>query len=100
MVCDRCDGLETSATYVGWIVHSDEWTMPYRAYVFRERAHADRWRALRGPDKAVVREVRGYVSFHWRSGVQATSDLEFHDTLCKVHIDSRHEPILGEVHLA
>lgn len=92
-VCDYCDGLKKlDAPFVGYVVWSDEFTAPSRAYVFSRPEFAERWHAMRGPENATVRRVASTHPFNWRSGVQATSDLEFADTLVEVYMDSRYEP--------
>jgi len=92
-VCDYCDGVRSlDAPFVGYVVWSDEFAAPTRAYVFSRPEFAERWHAMRGPENARVRKVASSHPFKWRSGVQATRDLEFADTLVEVHVDARFEP--------
>jgi hypothetical protein len=100
MACNYCDGLETlDAPFVGYVVWSDDFTCPARAYVFSRAEFAERWHSMRGPERAHVRKVASAYPFNWRSGVQATSDLEFADTLVEIHLDVRYEPGPHQAHL-
>lgn len=93
VACDYCDGVKTlNAPFTGYVVWSDEFTAPARAYVFSRPEFAERWLSMRGPENASVRQVASTHPFRWRSGVQSTSDLEFADTLVEIHLDSKYEP--------
>lgn len=92
-VCDYCDGLIPLDTpFVGYVVWSDSFTTPCRAYVFSRAEFAERWQTMRGPEDGCVRRVASTHPFNWRSGIHNTSDLEFADTLVEIHLDKRFEP--------
>jgi hypothetical protein len=99
-VCDYCErppALEH--LYRGWVVWRPDRTGA-RDYVFPDRESAERWRSLRGPTDAEIRQVLCPQPFRWRQSAGSLRDIQLADRLYEIFPDHRFQPARDRAFLA